>query len=1058
MEKGLTPFEYYRKARPEYFSDTKVVYKVTLKEEQFQYIMDRLSSDMKQDLFENLTKSLALRFITPNIIPQTGPTGGGDGKTDLETHPVADEIADKWYVSDGGCRGSEKWAIAISCKEEWESKVKGDVKKIVETGRGFTKILFFSNRLIKSKDSKDCEDELTKKYGVPVQIFSQNWFVDKVFKQGCIDIAVKELNLSSEYCENTQETGPLDKKRQKRLNDVEEEILSRQSTTRFDTDLVDLALEAAVLSRNLELPPSVIRGRLRRALNLAEKYGTKQQEYQAIYQTGWTEYYWFENPDATYECYLQLKEMLKEEVNVVRIERYVTLYNLLQTAEHLKLFKNEIDIEPENLCFETLHRNLKTDEKHQSSYLYMHIHWLEMKMMQNKDDNDMLNDIIDDLGSALKKAGKHIDVPLEGNEDVLDMVGLIIHDNEKFEELIDELSIILSERQQEIKAAEIQLRRGEQNLDSDNYVQAIRHLGQCVVMFGKEETMSEYVRACGLLGVAYICQDLLYAGRAMLMRAASMLLHQIEIQGHADHLLITVLHELCKTSLRSGQIVDFLNFYHLRGALTNLNPDFQDERLVQMIAEEQNCLAVRLLADDVSNPVYGMLPDILDRMELMLPLDMLYYRLGYHDKLSDDFNQLIKDTPHALKELRKKIDDGFFLYRNVLSEGKAELETLVNGCRITVSCNNNEVLRACAEVLLAFIESLCSTMSFKDFVFATSHIHVDVVEINEGKTAIEKGNSSSHYLFNVNTTELDEQQLWEVLSMYLALLFTQNAMAKDLVQLFEDKQAKERLMHRLSVLTTYQTDFKNVIGGQYKANIKDWKEDDDTEYKFRGADDLSEPFNERKGKQACCTISSIIDYPLWDRAKWSGCGFFEDAQVGVPVLLFCFKGIDAGIKIFEGWAELFNQKQLNIRISIILHVDRKHPAWYRVQIGQDIESLKDMDMTKGRYVMQATRMHTMEPDNTDNIDRFRKSFEVRHLCGISAVAFSTNLEESLFDKEKRFNSIIPVRNVMFREAWEVGINDMDSSAIFPDDEPIIPEEHINDAPVNELLKEKRERV
>ena len=78
----LTPYEYYRNRRPEYFSDTKVVYKITMTKEVFQYQLDRLSNDMKQDQFEKLTKSLMLRFITPNIIPQTGPTGGGDGKTD----------------------------------------------------------------------------------------------------------------------------------------------------------------------------------------------------------------------------------------------------------------------------------------------------------------------------------------------------------------------------------------------------------------------------------------------------------------------------------------------------------------------------------------------------------------------------------------------------------------------------------------------------------------------------------------------------------------------------------------------------------------------------------------------------------------------------------------------------------------------------------------------------------------------------------------------------------------------------------------------------------------
>ena len=1052
-----TPFEYYRNLRSEYFSDTKVVYKATLKEEQFQYIMDRLSNDMKQDLFENLTKSLALRFITPNIIPQTGPTGGGDGKTDLETHPVADEIADKWYVCDGGCRGSEKWAFAISCKEDWEDKVKGDVKKIVDTGRGFTKILFFSNRLIKSKDCKDCEDTLTKQYGVPVQIFSQNWYVDKVFRQGCLDLAVKELNLSSEYCENTEEVGPHDKERIERLNEVEEEIIARQGATRFDTELVDLAIEAVLISRCLELSPTQTRGRMKRAENLAAQYGTKQQLYQAIYQKGWTEFYWLENPDATYDCYLKLKDMLKEEINVARVERIVTLINLLEMAASQKLFKTDIDIEPEKKYYETLHRNLKNDSKHQTSYLYMHIHWLETKMMQNADDNDMMNDLIDDLGKALRDAERHIDIPLESNDDVLNMIGMAVKDNEKFEELIDDFSEILSRRQQEITAAEIQLRRGEQNLEADNNVQAIRHLGQCVMMFGKEETMTEYVRACGLLGIAYNHQDLLYAGKAMLTRAASMLLHQVEIQGHADHLLITVLHEICRIALRSGQLVDFLNFYTLRGFLTNLNPDFRDERLYQMIAEEQNCLAVRLAVGDVSNPLYAMLPDIFNRLELMVPTDVMFYKLGHQDKMSEEFKQLLKGDSDALKKLRKLVEDDFFLYKTFVAEGTTEIETLVNGCKITARCDSEEVLHICSEYVLAFIETLCSTMDFKDFVFATGHIHFDVVEVASGKTEIVKGKSSNHYVFNVNTKEVDDQKLWEALSMFLALLFTQNAMTNNLIKLFEDKQAKEKLMHRLSTLTTYLADSKNISCGQYITDIKDWEKEGDKEYTFQGADDLSEPFEEKKGKQATCTIASIIDYPLWDKAKWSGCGFYEDSQIDVPVLLFCFKEIDAGIKIFEGWAELFKQKQLNIRIAFIMHVDKNHPAWYRVQVGQDIFSMREEKMKKGRFVMQATRFHTMQPETTDNIDRFRAAFEKSHKCGISAVAFSTNLEETLFDKEKRYSMIIPVKNIVFREAWEVGVHDMDNSTILPDDEPIIPEEHKSDAPVIELLKEKRKR-
>ena len=68
-----------------------------------------------------------------------------------------------------------------------------------------------------------------------------------------------------------------------------------------------------------------------------------------------------------------------------------------------------------------------------------------------------------------------------------------------------------------------------------------------------------------------------------------------------------------------------------------------------------------------------------------------------------------------------------------------------------------------------------------------------------------------------------------------------------------------------------------------------------------------------------------------------------------------------------------------------------------------------------------------------------------------------NNEMEIFDKEKRFEKMIPVTNVVFREAWEIGINDQDCAAILPNDDPIIPEEYQHDAPVLKLMEEKNKR-
>ena len=69
--------------------------------------------------------------ICPNLLPQTGPTGGGDSKVDSETYPVADGLAFAWYVGEGRLAASERWAFAFSAKEDWDPKLKSDITKIV---------------------------------------------------------------------------------------------------------------------------------------------------------------------------------------------------------------------------------------------------------------------------------------------------------------------------------------------------------------------------------------------------------------------------------------------------------------------------------------------------------------------------------------------------------------------------------------------------------------------------------------------------------------------------------------------------------------------------------------------------------------------------------------------------------------------------------------------------------------------------------------------------------------------------------------------------------------
>ena len=235
-------FSYYRHLRSNLFSDTIIEYETKLTKEVFDLKLLQLSQDKKQSEFENFILVTASRIITPNIKPQTGPDGGGDGKVDGETYPVDKAISDKWWVSDG-CTGDQRWAIAISVQKTWQPKVENDVKKVVETGRGYTKLLFFTNQKIKSSTRLSKEDELTRKYGIKVSIFDGSWCSFAVFEQGCMDVAVEKLNFSDEYRKKTVIVGSNDKRRMEELQTLENGFLTRE-IAQFDTDYVDNLLDA----------------------------------------------------------------------------------------------------------------------------------------------------------------------------------------------------------------------------------------------------------------------------------------------------------------------------------------------------------------------------------------------------------------------------------------------------------------------------------------------------------------------------------------------------------------------------------------------------------------------------------------------------------------------------------------------------------------------------------------------------------------------------------------------------------------------------------------------
>ena len=186
--------EFFKKIHPNSFSDSKIIKKAKLSKDFFSYFLDTLTNQSKEKDFEEFCRKLIEVVICPNLIPQTGPTGGGDSKVDSETYPVSESIAETWLNGYADFAHKERWAFAISAKKDWKPKLKSDVAKIIKTNedlnRNYKKIFFITNQFVPDKKRAAEEDSLRNQYQIDVRILYKNWILYKTFIYNNINIAI----------------------------------------------------------------------------------------------------------------------------------------------------------------------------------------------------------------------------------------------------------------------------------------------------------------------------------------------------------------------------------------------------------------------------------------------------------------------------------------------------------------------------------------------------------------------------------------------------------------------------------------------------------------------------------------------------------------------------------------------------------------------------------------------------------------------------------------------------------------------------------------------------
>src|SRR5262245_20704602 len=99
---AFSPKAFLKARRPERFSDSTTVEATSVDRSLLEFHLHSLTSRSQELDFERFARHLCEREVCPNLLPHTGPSGGGDSKVDSETYPVAAELALAWYVGTTG--------------------------------------------------------------------------------------------------------------------------------------------------------------------------------------------------------------------------------------------------------------------------------------------------------------------------------------------------------------------------------------------------------------------------------------------------------------------------------------------------------------------------------------------------------------------------------------------------------------------------------------------------------------------------------------------------------------------------------------------------------------------------------------------------------------------------------------------------------------------------------------------------------------------------------------------------------------------------------------------
>ncbi|HYI23163.1 MAG TPA: hypothetical protein VEX62_11050 [Candidatus Limnocylindrales bacterium] len=1038
-----SPRAFFRRRNPGYFSDSAALTHVSVNRSLLEYQLETLTSRGQEGDFELFARKLAEAEICPNLIPHTGPSGGGDSKVDSETFPVSDQLALAWYVGNAREAARDRWAFAFSAKKDWRSKVASDVSKIAGTGRGYTKAFFVTSRFVPDKERAAIEDDLRGTYALDVRILDRSWILDRVFSGSHETLAVELLHIDVDLKPSVR-VGPADAARSQQIAELDDAIRVGVRESRVGPNLVQDAIDAACLAREVERPRDEVEGRFDRAEELAKQAGFRQQRVEVAYQRAWTAYWWFEDYEAFTDRLTRYEALVRGTDNVYDIERLSNLYSCAATAAR----RGWLSRSPSWLAARRrrLNRELARFEARTTSPSASLTAQALRLMLTLTTEPGSASRVFTEMESVIERAEGLIGFDLNVLANVLAELGAVIVHSEAFEGLYDRVVSEVQRRSGELAGADLIAQRAVQLHKAGLYRDTIAVAGRALPLLYRHESREQLVRLLGLIGEAYARLGLLWAARGSWLLAANVVGNEWHATGAGLWQLLAATERIRWLELELGRLPQALASHRLyagmRGALAATDStagEAYGERDADFDTQVGHAI-LNLGASALRSLTRA--PDLLQALGLFHSSAALLYALGHTDQLPGEMTSALDDVDAYLSSWRD-MDGGIRADESSLYERQTGLvlNSIVLGMRISVIHDRGSPAVEIAESLLGALEGL----------FATGLAH-GVAAVEPSTKIFVRAGDSSKWPFSIEGREVLGAPEWElafatfdpstldagrqadlkeairdgVMRIAARCFHFADSVADVAEQLFGEERALDRSLNFTGSFVVAS----NVLGSDSVTGLAALHRGDEREYRYRRSKAFSElpraprsrgdlgQGSERRGDPTApdlamvrhdeMRVASVIRLPLWDRAGWSGIGYVVP-EGRPPLMALLFQGATAAQEIWKGWEREFGalDHAETIRVSIVRKIRAEEPHAYKVIIAPRLD--QDESRRSGVVFMLA-RIHEMTPSNDTNLRTFLEAFEAagEYFLGVGELPpGSSNIREaSIFGAIRKANLVV----------------------------------------------------